>query len=213
MGIMDKLFGEESTQKSSGTSTSTSEMDSLSKLLERVLSSSTGTTTKGGAREDASLSRLTEVLRTFMVDPIAAAKEQSRGAVDSTVSRILNQGIPGINTAQTMSGGYDSTTTKIMRDNLITQAAMAGAEVENKAVVDFANVQQSAFQNFLNAIQTGLEQSVVTKAEDETKREGEESTSSKAVEDVKQTGTVKGTATDSLVGGLSKAVAAFNTGG
>jgi len=212
MGLFDTLFGSKSTSTESGTSTATSELDQLATLLESALNQSSSTTTRGGGREDAALSEIGKLLQTYMVDPIAAAKTSARGSVDSAISNVLNRGLPGINTARTVSGGYNDTTTALLQDNLVAEAGKAGAEVEQKAINDFASLQQSAVQNLIAAIQTGLEQRVVTDVEEEQTRTGTETTTASTKEDVATTGTGTSRNRDSLVGGISKAYEAF-TGG
>lgn len=212
MGLFDSLFGSKSTTTQSGTSTTASEMEQLATLIESALNQSSSSTTRGGAREDTGLNDLQALLKTYMVDPIATARNTSKAAVDSAITNVLNRGLPGINTARTTAGGYNDSTTAILQDNLTVEAARAGAEVEQKAITDFASLQQSAVQNLIAAIQTGLEQRVVTDVEEEQTRTGTESTSSTASENTASTGTGTSRDRDSLVGGLSKAVSAF-TGG
>jgi hypothetical protein len=165
------------TQNSSGVVTTVGSQteDLISQLIERIDSKTSGTgketTKKGTAQSDAALAGLVDqipgFINKFSKDNAIA---DSRDAVSAALSEVLNEHLPGIQTMTSMGGGYNSTTTKLLTDNVAAQAAAAGAKVRQDTITQYAGIQEAganAIMKALGLIQEG-NSSTLTEAEEET---------------------------------------------
>jgi len=217
MGILDSLFGDKSKTKSTSTNTASGTSDSITEqdLLEAISTLSKGTVTKGGTRETQLLDMLQRELPTrFEQYSKQNAITDSQAAVNSAMDRVLNLGLPEIRTAGSTSGGYDATTTKLLKDNLVTKAAAAGADIQMKAIDDYANKQLQAVREVLNAVGLGQEGNVVNDVTEAQNRNASTDTKENKVFDTEEEGTGVNNTTgrSSIFGQISGLVGAVSGG-
>lgn len=75
-----------------------------------------------------------------------AAIADSKGAVDYTVKSALEAGAPQISSADKASGGYNSTTTQMLNDDLTARSAAAGQKVLLDTITGYANANANQVQ-------------------------------------------------------------------
>jgi hypothetical protein len=149
MGFLSDLFGgkTETNTKNYGESTSGTQANkwgltqTAEDLLEQILGNKSGTTIKGSL-EDTQFN--TSVLRRLATEASGFTKENaikdSQAASTAALKEVLNMALPDIRNAQTISGGYDDTTTKILKDNVFAQAANAGAKVTQDTIGQYGQI-------------------------------------------------------------------------
>ena len=158
-----------------GTSGGTQSEQGLSELLENLIATSKGTTTKGTETSRNALSTALEgILAEFQGFSSEAADESSRESVTSAINEVLNSGLPDVRTANTSAGGYNSTTTKLLRDNVLSQASTAGARVKEETRARFEQNRSSLIGNFLDTIATIQDSQVSVIEDDVSQRVGTE---------------------------------------
>lgn len=151
------------------------ELESINNLIQTLQASQETITSRGTARSNEILNALTNVIpEVFGKFTREQAIKDSRGAVNALVNDILNKGIPGISTSQTLSGGFNDTTTKLLRDNLVVQAAAAGAELQQQAIQQNAELQLGATDRLLATITAIQEGRSTVEIEDISTTIGEE---------------------------------------
>ena len=99
------------------------------------------------------------------------AINDSQTAADAAMTKVLRSGVGTVNASTTSGGAYDSTTQKLLSDNLAGEAAAASAEVTQNTISNYAqlsNMQsQLALSSMLSAL--GLDQSGETSSTQDTK--------------------------------------------
>lgn len=150
-----------------GTSGGTQSDQGLSELIENLIAKTTGSTTKGTQQSrDALGTALEGILAEFTGFSSEAADESSRESVTSAINEVLNSGLPDVRTANTVTGGFNSTTTKLLRDNVLAQASSAGARVKEDTRARFEQNRAGLIGNFLDTIAT-IQDSQVSVIEDD----------------------------------------------
>jgi hypothetical protein len=172
-------------QESEGSSTlSDSEtVSGTSTGTESVSGTGITTTTRGNSEVNNILRSLAASAPAFFQQfSKDSAIKDSQGAVDRTVSDILNRGIPGISSSQTIAGGYNDTTTKLLTDNLVAQAAGEGAKVQLGTINDYAGRTTEAASILNQVLQTG--QNATSTSVDEQDQTGSSATSDTETRDL-----------------------------
>jgi hypothetical protein len=127
------------------TGQSTESQDLVNSLLEEM--------NKGTMQSDQVLAKLLETVpqmnEKYSKD---AAIADSRDAVTAALSEVLNAGLPGVWTETSVGGGYNSTSTKFLQDNVLAQAASAGARVRQEAITQYAGIQKSNTDSLMQAL-------------------------------------------------------------
>lgn len=213
MSLIDSIFGSKNktnstaTTKSTGTVDTTSIMEQINNLVEGISSSGTSTTTKGGERENQTITAIIETLgRNFGDDFRTRAIEDSDQAMRSAMAGVLEMGLPDIRTGNTTAGGYDSTTAQLMQDNLAAQAAREGATVRLAALQTAGQQQLEAVQQAIAAVLSGQEGTLVSQVEEAQNRSAQETGKSTGkenrtvTEDTTQTGSTTARGRDSIFG-------------
>lgn len=200
-GIIDSIFGKNADQDSRSSfdqNATTALLENLLTNAQRTRIADTDFAAEGSVRKGTEASnkqltniigRIPKVLEQYSKD---AAIKDSKGAVSSTISELLNANIPDINTSNTIAGGYSSTTTKLLKDNIFAQAAAAGAKVQQEAITNYADIQRQGVDTLLGALGL-LQDSNVDTA-------GTEATSELEDEDIKENTTTKSQGTQQTYG-------------
>ena len=169
-GERTKTKGETNATKGTtkfGTAGGTQTEQGLSELIENLIAKTTGTTTKGTQQSrDALGIALEGILAEFTGFSAEAADESSRESVSAAINDVLNSGLTDVRTANTVTGGYNSTTTKLLRDNVLAQASSAGARVKEETRARFEQNRAGLIGNFLDTIAT-IQDSQVSVIEDD----------------------------------------------
>lgn len=138
----------------------------ITQILEKLSSKGTETVTRGDAASNDILKQIIAAAPNFLSKfSKENAIADSQGAVNATVTEILNRGIPGINNESTIAGGYNDTVTKLLRDNLVSQAAGEGAKVQQTAIKNYGDITTSganALSGLVAANQSGTATSTST---------------------------------------------------
>jgi hypothetical protein len=216
MSLWDDIFGQGEEQSSSGTQNRTTrqnrytEGNLFSSLLDRVMSQARGTQTRGDAQSNAQLGRLSASVPAFLK---GFSKDQaildSKEGVTAAINEILNSGLGDVRSENTVAGGYDSTATKLLRDNVVAQAAAAGAKVRQDTIKDYASINEAGANVLTNILGLRQDSTIVNEqTEDQTSSsEGHEYRNenefSELYDDLLQQGKISGESSPGLVGGLS----------
>lgn len=100
----------------------------------------------------------------------ADAINDSQTAADAAMNKVLRSGVGTVNASTTSGGAYDSTTQKLLSDNLAGEAAAASAEVVQNTISNYAQLSnaqsQLALSSMLSAL--GLDQAGETSSTQDT---------------------------------------------
>lgn len=126
--------------------------------LSELLLPKTGkktTTTSGGKStqqtlDNESIKALQKILTGGQYSKDAAVTD-SQAAIDTLMKRFVEKNLPSIAGANAQTGAYNSTTTKMLTDNLSAQAIAEGAALQQKTVKDYADIISNTAQNLKGA--------------------------------------------------------------
>lgn len=126
--------------------------------LSNILLPKTGkkTVTTSGSKatqqtlDDASIKALQKILTSGQYSKDAATSD-SQAAIDTLMKRFLEKNMPNVVGANAQAGAYNSTTTKMLMDNLVAQATAEGAALQQKTIKDYADIVANAAQNLKGA--------------------------------------------------------------
>jgi hemoglobin-like flavoprotein len=150
-----------------------------SKNTDTYVDRTAKTTNRTGASGSDKVTKGSEFIRTVGQNVIMTLPEifnqfskqnavkDSEAAMKAAMDQVLASGLPDIRTDATVAGGYNSTTTKLLQDNLFAQAAAAGAKVQLDTVNQYAGVGNELIAAMNQLLGMGLEADVTnTFAED-----------------------------------------------
>lgn len=165
MGFISDLFASKSNQKQKNTTTGRNTSNAVSRQNENFWDRVTGRNQQTASRgSDYSKAMIDTALKTLGNNYLNFTPERaavdSRAAVDATLARVLNLGMGDIQQGATIAGGYNSTATKLLEDNLRAQAAAAGAEIELNTRNQYAQNQSNIAADvakFVQLSQSSLE--------------------------------------------------------
>lgn len=117
-----------------------------------------GTTTGGGTTKTSSLDPTTIAALQAMVNPTGqyskdAAKTDSTGAVQQAMKMLMQgpNGLADIGHASNAGGGYNASTTDLLKNDLASRVAGVGAEIQQKQIGEYAGIQNQAAATLKNA--------------------------------------------------------------
>lgn len=121
------------------------DLDRILALIPGLFPGSTTDNTTSPAALDASSQLLPLLMQMFTSGDFSAqaADKDSAGAVSSIINGMLQSGLPGISSSESISGGYNSTTAQLLRNDLATRAAEAGAARKDSTRLAYAGQRNS----------------------------------------------------------------------
>lgn len=121
------------------------DLDRILALIPGLFPGSTTDNTNSPAALDASSQLLPLLMQMFTSGDfsVQAADKDSAGAVQSIINGMLQSGMPGISGSESISGGYNSTTAQLLRNDLATRAAEAGAARKDSTRLAYASQRNS----------------------------------------------------------------------
>lgn len=181
MSIFDDIFSSKdqetgsSTEKTTATRIKDENSREVLDILERLFTEGESITTKGTpfsrGRLDSLIKAITTGIGRFSKDK---AIEDVRGSVDSLLTRLLNRDLPDIRSSNTIAGGFNSSTTQILKDNVFASAAREGAELQQKTILDYANITGKGLDIINQLLGQVQESNVIVEDTEEAERVVEE---------------------------------------
>lgn len=183
-GAMKDIFGSTQTTKGSVEGSENVLMEILSTLVKTAQEEQTQTQQETAKTEsttdqnqkqsldlvnEGALGELVGTLQKALEGTIQTG-EDTTGAINASVEGVLKEYMPSINSAISQSGAYDSTTAKMLQENIVVKAAQAGQQT----ALDAASSTSNAATQLANV----LAQVAGTQTGSSTATSGTESTSS-----------------------------------
>lgn len=84
----------------------------------------------------------------------AAAERDSTGAIQSIIRQMTESGLPTITTGENAAGGYNSTAASLLKNDLATRTAEAGAAKLSATKTSYATARQGQIAQIINLIRT-----------------------------------------------------------
>ena len=142
---------------------STEFQNQLANLIASSVNNTSGTTTTSKGTEDSNAALADIIAKlTGAVDTTnqqyskEAAIADSQDAVTAMMQQILSSGINNVLNTDTNTGGYNSTTQKLLADNLQAQAINAGAAKQLETIQSYAALGQQENTNNLSALLSAI---------------------------------------------------------
>lgn len=136
--------------------------NSLTALLQGLFggqanTSSTSKTSSGSISPEA-----LDILRQIVPAMVTASKSpqftkeaaiaDSQGGVQAILKTLKEQSLPAVKNAEAASGGYNTTTKKLLSNDLTARAAAAGESLVAGNVLNYAQAQNAQTNSLLNAV-------------------------------------------------------------